>query len=82
MKLNMDSDWKVIGFFFGAGLTLVLGVFYLVGLWTDRTLDFWLTYFKGADVDCPFWLSLLVSVLLNAVILGLNIISEVARLLV
>jgi len=81
-------DWIKMIF---AGLMLVIGgivcvlfaysilVFPFV-LWTDRTLDFWVTYLKGTTVDVPFWLSFIVTIVFNAVILLINVISEVARL--
>lgn len=77
---NMSE--KEVWIVFAIGGTFILGLLFLVALWTDRTLDFWLTYFKGASTDCPFWLSCLVTLFLNAVIFGVNVISEIARLLV
>ena len=48
-------------------------------LWTDRNLDFWLTYFKKVPIDVPWYLSLLLTGTLNAVIVAANIIGEIAR---
>lgn len=54
----------------------------MVGLtmWTDRTLDFWCTYFTHHVVNVPMWLSFLVNCLLNGFIWVLNVVSEIARL--
>jgi hypothetical protein len=70
---------------------LMIGVFCLsvvfvgipmLGLWTDRNLDFWLTQFKDKSVDVPYWLSLVVTIIGNAVIVFANVIGEVCRFLV
>lgn len=58
--------------------SLIVGL----GLWTDRSLDFWISYVKGHEVDAPYWVSLVASIVLNGVIVGLNILSEIARLFV
>lgn len=58
---------------------VVLAVIPLLGLWTDRNLDFWLTHLKGHVVNVPYWLSLILSLLLNAGIIAANIIAEIAR---
>jgi len=50
-----------------------------ISFWTDRTLDYWLTYFKDMPVDVPFWLSVLVTILLNCFIFSINVISELIR---
>ena len=63
------------------GLAVYLPISALVGLWTDRNLDFFLTLLKGEVVNVPYWLSFLVTLFLNAVIVGLNLIAEVVRLL-
>lgn len=62
------------------GCFFILLILVLVSFWTDRNLDFWLTHFKGHPVDCPFWLSCLVTIVGNGVILLANVIGEVARL--
>ena len=54
------------------------GVAMLLGLWTDRTLDFWCTYFKGVPIDVNYWWSVLLSLLAPFALLG-NVISEIAR---
>ena len=51
----------------------------LLGLWTDRNLDFWLTNLKGHAVNVPYWLSLVLSIVLSFVALVLNIVAEIAR---
>jgi prepilin-type N-terminal cleavage/methylation domain-containing protein len=61
---------------------IVIGFLFIVPLWTDRTLDFWLSYFKGSQINVPYWISFLVTVILNAVILAINIISELLRLVI
>ena len=52
----------------------------LMTLWTDRTLDFWMTYAKGATVDVPFWLSFIMTIVLNGAMMLVNILTELFRL--
>ena len=49
-------------------------------LWTDRSMDYALTWFKGVPVNCPMWLSTLVAIVGNGVTLVFNIAMEIARL--
>lgn len=65
-------------FFYILGALLVIVP---LSFWTDRNLDFWLSQLKGETVDCPFWLSFIVSCF-APVGLFLNLIGEVARLAV
>lgn len=53
---------------------------YFISLWTDRTLEFWLTLIKGSAVEVPMWASVLVTIILSGVILGINILTELIRL--
>lgn len=61
---------------------IVIGIFYLLSLWTDRNLEFWLSYSKGQPVEVPQWLSFVLTVLLNGVIVLANVISELVRLVI
>ena len=72
-----------IGFFFmSIYFSIMIGVAYLLSLWTDRSLEFWLSYAKGKPVEVPQWLSFVLTVVLNAVIVTANIVSELVRLVV
>ena len=78
----METKQKI-----GCGFTilislLVLGVFIGLTLWTDRTLDFWCTYFAHHFVNIPMWLSALVTLLMNGICLVLNVITEIIRLII
>lgn len=71
-----------MGFMFGSftGIFLFLMALIVpVTMWTDRSLDFWFTYFKGEEVNIPWYLSLLVTVVFNGFILLANLISELFR---
>lgn len=59
---------------------LILGIIYALSLWTDRNLEYWLSMAKGVPVDVPQWISFLLTLVLNGVILLLNIIGELLRL--
>jgi len=65
------------------GLTLlfmiIMAINAVVALWTDRNLDFWVSHFKGEQTDIPYWLSFIVTMIGNGVILLANVVAEVAR---
>ncbi len=50
-----------------------------VAFWTDRNLDFWLSFAKGEPVDCPFILSWAASVF-GPISIGANLVGELVRL--
>jgi hypothetical protein len=53
----------------------------LIGLWTDRNVDFWASYIKGHPVDVNYWWSVLLSIF-GPVIIVANIVSEILRAIV
>ena len=55
---------------------------YFIARWTDNNLEFWLSYFKGIYTPVNNWLSLILTVVLNAFAVLANIISEICKLLV
>ena len=61
--------------------SIALVVVILIGLsfWTDRSLDFWCTYFSHHTVDVPFWMSALLSFIGNGAVFVLNLVSEIVR---
>lgn len=61
-------------------MLLVVTIIYLLSLWTDRSLEFWLSRIKGMPVDVPLWMSFLATLLLNGMIVLLNLVSELVRL--
>lgn len=67
---------------FSALILTITALIASLALWTERTLEFWLSHFKGDLVDVPYWLSLLLTLVLNGVILAVNIFSEILRLLI
>lgn len=69
----MSKVWIIIGLF----LCIAIGC---ISLWTDRNLDFWMSYWQGKEIDVPYWMSLCLTIVLNAIILAGNIIGEIIRL--
>ena len=64
-------------------VVVVLGLLIIpISLWTNRNLDFWISHFKGEAVDVPMWISVVSSIVLNAVIVAANLLAEIARFLV
>lgn len=54
----------------------------VLGIWTDRTLEFWLSYFRHETISVPYWLSLIITIIFNGIAIGINILSELFRLCV
>lgn len=48
--------------------------------WTDRTLDFWCSYFTGKEIDIPFILSFLINLFTGVFSIIANVISEIAKI--
>ena len=63
-------------------LGLVIAIIVALCTWTDRTLDFWCTYYSQPHhlVNVPMWISVLTTFIGNIIMLAINIISELARL--
>ena len=65
------------------GLVVGWMIFFIpICMWTDRTMDFWLTHFNGVETNCPWYLSTLITFVANGFSLLGNVISEVARIFV
>ena len=65
------------------GIIFVIFIFFILLLnafWTDRNLDYLLTLIKGSLVNCPFWLSAIISICGNGAVFVFNIIMELVRL--
>ena len=63
-------------------ITLGTGCFTSIFLiwWTDRTLDFWCSYFTGKEIDIPFILSFLINLFTGVFSIIANVISEIAKI--
>jgi hypothetical protein len=59
---------------------IVFNLLVALSLWTDRNLEFWLSRYKGSEVDLPFWMSAVLSVVLNGIVVAANIVSEIFRM--
>lgn len=66
----------------GVFIALFALILWPLTLWTDRNLEFYLSLAKGQAVDVPNWISFLVTLVLNGVVLALNIVGELVRLVV
>lgn len=77
----MGSTARVGGMGCFVILALLLCIAIPLSCWTDRNMDYWLTYAKDKPTDCPFILSFGVSVFAPVVVL-LNIVGEIGRILV
>ena len=67
----------------GGIVVSIIGILALVTgavFWTDRNLDWALTRYAGHAVNCPLWLSAVVSFLGNGVAFFFNIVCEILRL--
>lgn len=64
-------------------LLLVVVAIYGMTIWTDRNLEFAISYFKGVPVEIPTWLSFLAMIVFNAIALAFfNVICEIARVVI
>lgn len=59
--------------------TVILSLAIMMSAWTDRNLDYWMSIWRGREIDVPFWMSVVLSAVLNAIMLLLNIVGEIAR---
>ena len=82
MKKLSQNNKGLVAILFLAWFVFAFFIIWLVSLWTDRNLEFWLSHIKHKAVDVPDWLSFLLTLVLNAIALALNIIFEIARLFV
>ena len=58
-------------------LSIWFGLMCAMATWTDRTLEFWLSYWCDKTVIIDWWLSCLASLLLPFVFVA-NVVSEIA----
>ena len=63
-----------------AMVAIIPAIVFGLSLWTDRNMDFALTWFKGVPVNCPMWLSVIITIVGNGLTLAFNIIMEILRL--
>jgi hypothetical protein len=59
---------------------IVFNLLVALSLWTERNLEFWLSRYKGSEVDLPFWMSAVLSVVLSVIVVAANIVSEILRM--
>ena len=71
-----SAGWGGILIMLGVAIAVIVGL----AIWTDRSMDYLLTWIKGVPVDCPMWLSTLISIVGNAFIVAFNLIMEVIRM--
>jgi len=67
----------VISFF----VAVYFGIVALLALWTDRNMDFWVSYIKGETIDVNYWWSFLLTLIAPIGIVG-NTVSEILRVIV
>ena len=62
-------------------LVLIIPVIIVaVCIWTDRNLDYLMTWIAGAPRNCPWWLSTIATIIGNGIILLFNVVMEIIRL--
>lgn len=52
----------------------------LVCIWTDRNLDYLLTWIAGQPRNCPWWLSTIAAFVGNGLTILFNIVMEIIRI--
>ena len=61
-------------------MLVIPAVIVLMCMWTDRNLDYLLTWIAGAPRNCPWWLSTIATFIGNAVALIFNVVMEIIRI--
>jgi hypothetical protein len=80
--MKQTRGWTRIELMIAFGFLLVFAAFPMLALWTGRSLDFWLTHFKGHAVHVPYWIDVAITVCLNTIAIGANVVSEICRYLI
>lgn len=78
VRKTMNNDNTGCNITIGGGCLTAI----LFSWWTDRTVDFWCSYYFGHNVDIPFIWSFLLTLFGNVLVLLCNIVSEIARICV
>lgn len=60
-------------------LLVVVGVVWAMSYWTDSNIEWLILTFADKVVDVPFWLSVILTLILNAVALVFNVIVEILK---
>jgi len=77
--MKNKKGFTLVELLIGLAIIGLIALFPVLAIWTDRSLEFWASYIKHQPVIIPYWLSLIVTIIGNAVIVGFNVISEVLR---
>jgi len=65
-----------------AMLVVAPAVVIAISFWTDNNLEWALSLVKGAEVQVPFILSLILTVIGNVVTVLANVVCEIAKLVI
>ena len=71
-------ELMMVIFMLGIVPAIVIGV----AFWTDSNLEWALSLIKGAEVQVPFILSLILTVIGNVVTVLANVVCEIAKLVI
>ncbi len=79
--MRSDDKSDIVAGLLGCGIPtgILLGIWFVFARWTDRNLEFWLSYTKGEVVEVDWWLSALLCIAGPFNLLG-NLIAEIAKL--
>lgn len=77
MRINIE---KLTG-----GLIALIILGFLVAIpayiwWTDRSIDFWLSYIASTPKNCPIWLSAILSIITFWIGFIFNVVTEILRI--
>jgi hypothetical protein len=56
------------------GLALIVS--FLVALWTQSNINYWLNYFESQQ-QIPLWAAWIITILLNTISIIINLVSEI-----
>lgn len=78
MKKN---GYTLIELMVALGIICIMALIPAMALWTDSSIEWWIYYFKHETINIPYWMSLIITIIGNWVILFFNVITELFKLI-
>jgi prepilin-type N-terminal cleavage/methylation domain-containing protein len=62
------------------GILCIILLFPVIVIWTDGNIEWWIYYLKGEVINIPWWISTIITIVLNGVAIAFNIITELCKI--
>lgn len=76
VRVQMSNISGIMGLVAGV---IIISVVAAMSFWTDGNIEWLISTFANRTVDVPLWLSVILTLLLNALVLVFNIIVEILK---